>query len=234
MRSLTLPRPAPARARPSPCCSGLERAVLVEHVGDATRHAGREVAAGAAEHHHDAAGHVFAAVVAGAFDHRDRAGIAHGETFAGNAAEVAFALDRAVEHGVADDDRFLRHDAGVGGRAHDDASARESLADVVVGVAFELEGHAARAMRRSLAGGAGELHVDGVVGQPFVAVALGDLAGEHGAGGAVDARPGFDPHRRAAVQRAAPARSACGRGWHGSCDPAPRNCGYSRRRAPAA
>ena len=43
------------------------------------------------------------------------AGVAHRETFAGDAAEIAFALDRAVEHGVADDDRFLRHDAGVGG-----------------------------------------------------------------------------------------------------------------------
>jgi hypothetical protein len=48
-----------------------EVAVLVEHIGDAARHAGREVAPGLAEHHDDAAGHVFAAVVAGAFDHRD-------------------------------------------------------------------------------------------------------------------------------------------------------------------
>ncbi len=85
-----------------------ERAVVVEHVGDAARHAGGEIAAGAAEHHHDAAGHVFAAMVAGALDHRDGAGIAHGEALAGDAAEVAFALDRAVQHGVADDDRFFR------------------------------------------------------------------------------------------------------------------------------
>ena len=90
-----------------------EGAVLVEHIGDAARHAGGEVAAGAAEHHHDAAGHVFAAMVAGAFDHRDGAGIAHREALAGDAAEIALALDRAVQHGVADDDRFLRHDAGV-------------------------------------------------------------------------------------------------------------------------
>ena len=91
-----------------------EGAVLVEHIGDAARHAGREVAAGAAEHDHDAAGHVFAAVVAGALDHRDGAGVAHREALAGDAAEIAFARDRAVEHGVADDDQFLRHDARVG------------------------------------------------------------------------------------------------------------------------
>src|SRR5205814_723100 len=106
------------------------------------RHAGGEVAAGAAEHHHDAAGHVFAAVIAGALDHRDRAGIAHREALAGDAAEIAFALDRAVEDGVADDDRFLRHDAGVRGRADDDAATRKPLADIVVRVAFQLEGHA--------------------------------------------------------------------------------------------
>ena len=71
--------------------AGLERAVLVEHIGDAARHAGREVAAGAAEHDDSAAGHVFAAVVAGAFDDGDGAGIAHGKALAGDAAEIAFA-----------------------------------------------------------------------------------------------------------------------------------------------
>ena len=90
-----------------------EVAGLVQHIGDAAGHAGREVAPGLAEHHDDAAGHVFAAMVAGAFDDRDRAGVTHREALAGDAAEIAFALDRAVHHGVADDDGFFRHDAGV-------------------------------------------------------------------------------------------------------------------------
>jgi hypothetical protein len=63
-------------------------------------------------------------MVAGAFDDGDCAGITHREALAGNAAEIAFAVDRAVQHGVADDNRFLRHDSGIGGRADDDASAR--------------------------------------------------------------------------------------------------------------
>ena len=88
----------------------LEGAVFVQHVSDAARHTRGEIASGATEHHHHAAGHVFAAMVAGAFDHRDGAGIAHGETLAGYAAEIAFALDRAIHHGIADNDRFLRHD----------------------------------------------------------------------------------------------------------------------------
>jgi hypothetical protein len=62
---------------------------FVEHVGHAAGHARREVAAGLAEHHDGAAGHVFAAVVARAFDDADRAGVAHGEALARDAAEVA-------------------------------------------------------------------------------------------------------------------------------------------------
>ena len=86
-----------------------KRAVLVEHVGDAARHARREVAAGLAEHDDEAAGHVFAAVIARALDHRDGAGVAHGEALARDAAEIGLARDRAVHHRVADDDGVLRH-----------------------------------------------------------------------------------------------------------------------------
>ena len=60
-----------------------------------------------AEDDDDAAGHVFAAVVADALDDGDGAGVAHGEALAGDAAEIAFAGDGAVEHRVADDDRAL-------------------------------------------------------------------------------------------------------------------------------
>jgi hypothetical protein len=45
-----------------------EVAGLVEHVGDAAGHAGREVAARGAEDDHAAAGHVLAAVVAHGLD----------------------------------------------------------------------------------------------------------------------------------------------------------------------
>ena len=142
-------------------------------------------------------------MVAGAFDHRDGAGIAHGEAFAGDAAEIAFALDRAVQHGVADDDRLLRHDARVRRRAHHDAAAGKALADIVVGVAVELEGDAAGEERaEALAGRAGELRHDGVVRQAVVAVALGDFARQHGAGGAVGVPDRQrHAHRRAVFER---------------------------------
>src|SRR5262249_578062 len=171
--------------------------------GDAARHAGREVAPGAAEHHHDAARHVLAAVVAGALDHGDRARVAHREALARDAAEIALARDRAVQHRVADDDRLLGHDAGVARRPHDDPPARRALADIGVAFPFEPARDAPREPgAETLPGGAGQLHVDGVLRQAGVAVALGDLARQHGARRAVDvADRGDDAHRRAAVER---------------------------------
>src|SRR5262249_60328014 len=116
---------------------------------------------------------------------------------------VACAFASAGHHLVTNYDRFLRHYAGIGGGPRDDAATRQPLADIIVGVAFELEGHAAREPGpETLAGGAGEPHVDGVVGQPFVAITLGDFAREHGADGAVSVLDGrHDSHRRAAIER---------------------------------
>src|SRR6516162_5556300 len=180
-----------------------EVAGLVQHIGDAAGHAGREVAPGLPEHHDDAAGHVFAAMIARALDDGDRAGVAHGETLAGDAAEIAFARDRAVQHGVADDDALFRHDAAVARRLDDDLAAREALADIVVGFAFEIEGDALRKPRaEGLARGALEADMDGVVRKPRMAIDLGDRARQHRACAAVGVVDlGLDPHRRAAVQR---------------------------------
>src|SRR3974390_2600068 len=91
--------------------ASVEVAVLVKHIGDAAGHAGGEVPPRRADHHHDAARHIFAAMVARAFYHRGGAGIAHGKALAANAPEVALTGDRAIEHGIADDDRGFRHDA---------------------------------------------------------------------------------------------------------------------------
>src|SRR6185437_13282502 len=81
---------------------------LVEHVGDAARHAGAEVAAGGAEHQHVAAGHVLAAVIADRLDDRIGAAVAHGEPLARHAADVGLAARRAVQPDVADDDVLFR------------------------------------------------------------------------------------------------------------------------------
>src|SRR5207253_8156946 len=118
-----------------------ELAVGVHHVGHAARHSRGEIAPGRTEDHHAPAGHVFAAVIADSFDHRVDAGVAHAEPFAGDAADVRLAAGRAVKGDVADDDVLLGDEAGLFRRMDDDPSARESLADVVVGVALQHQSH---------------------------------------------------------------------------------------------
>ncbi len=72
-------------------------------------------------------------------------------------------------------------------RIHGDAAAGETLADVVVGVALEGEGHALRHEgAEALASGAGELDADGILGEAGGAVLAGDLAAGDGADDAVD------------------------------------------------
>ena len=118
-------------------------AVGVEHVGHAAAHAGREITAGAAQHDDAAAGHVFAAVIADALDDGLRAAVANGEPLAGDAAHERVAAGGAVERDVADDDVFFRGKRGVARRTDDEASAGQSLADEVVGLAFERQCDAA-------------------------------------------------------------------------------------------
>ena len=138
---------------------------------------------------------------------------------AGDTTEVAFALGRAVKHGVADDDRMLGHDLRVLRRADDDAAARQPLADIVVAVTDEVEGDAARQERAErLAGGASQRDSDRVVLQPAVAVALGDCARQHRTGRTVDVLDtDLEGDRCLGWQAPArPARSACGREYRRS------------------
>ena len=81
---------------------------------------------------------------------------------------------------------FFRYDAGLGRRPYHDASAREALTDIVVGVALKLEGDPAREERaKALAGVTFEARHNSIVRQAVMAVTLGDFARQHGSGGAV-------------------------------------------------
>src|ERR1700722_14655780 len=81
-------------------------------------------------------------MIAGAFDDSDGTRIAHRKALAGDAAEIAFALDRTVQHGIADDDRLFRHDLAAGGRPNDEAGAGEGPSDIIVGVPLKLKASA--------------------------------------------------------------------------------------------
>ena len=105
------------------------------YIGDTATHAGCEVAAGLTQHHHDAACHVFTAMISDTFNDGGCTRVAHGKAFTGNAAEVALATDGAVEHGIADNNVFFCHDWCLCRRVDHQASAAESLADVVIAFA---------------------------------------------------------------------------------------------------
>src|SRR6185295_20080021 len=84
--------------------AALEVAGLVEHIGDAARHAGGEVPPGAADHHHPAARHVLAPVVAHTLHHGGGAAVPHREALARHPAEIGLAAGAPIEHHIAHQD----------------------------------------------------------------------------------------------------------------------------------
>src|SRR5690606_27299433 len=127
---------------------------------------GGEVAPGGTKDDHHATGHVLAAVVSHAFDHGGGAGGADAEALTDLAADVQLAARGAVGDDVAGDDVLLRGEGRRLVRPDDDAPARQTLGEVVVGVALQAQGDAARYERAErLARRAHEGQVDGVVRQ---------------------------------------------------------------------
>src|SRR5271166_1809507 len=86
---------------------------------------------------------------------------------------------------------------------HDHPPAGQTLADIVVGVAIEFEGDAARQERAETPpGGAAEADPDRVLRQPGMAIAPRDFARKHRADGSMDVPDlAFDAHRLALVER---------------------------------
>ena len=132
-------------------------------------------------------------MVAGALHHGGRARVAHRKAFARHAVEEGLPLNGAVEHRVAGNDLFGSEAPEIVGRAHDDASSRQTLAHVVIGLTHQVQRDAPRQEgTERLSGHAIELDMDGVVRQALVREAAHHLAGEHGAHGPVHVADGLD------------------------------------------
>ena len=78
-------------------------------------------------------------MIAYAFNNRGRAGVADGKALAGDTVQENLTGSGAIQNDVADEDAFFGQEAGGLGRIGDDAPARQSLAEIVVGVAFQFE-----------------------------------------------------------------------------------------------
>ena len=117
----------------------VERVLGVIDVGYTSRHTCGKVPAGLAEHHHTTACHILTAVVAGALDDGYGSRVAHTEALAYLAIDVQLARGGTVETGVAGNDIVFRMEvlmAAAGGQ-YRDASAAQTLAEVVVALALQ-------------------------------------------------------------------------------------------------
>src|SRR3546814_4275875 len=128
-------------------------------------------------------------MIAHTLDDGSGAGVTDCEAFADDTAKQSLAAGGAEQDDVATDDVVLGDKAFRCSerRAYDDASARKALADEVVGVAVQAQGHTAgHESTEAVTGGTGERDVDGALGQALSTERLGDLVAEHGADRAVD------------------------------------------------
>src|SRR5262249_56158395 len=101
------------------------------------------------------------------------AAVAHAEALAGDAADVGLTAGRSIERDVADDDVVLGHEGARARREHGELAAPEPLTPVVVGVAIQREGDAARHERaEALPGRAREVDAEHGARRPGAAPPL--------------------------------------------------------------
>ena len=110
---------------------------LVIDIGDTATHAGGEIPSARSQHEHHSLRHVLAAMIADALHHGGRSGVANRKSFSGNSVEKGFSAGCAIERNVSDQDVLFGGEPGSAGRIHHQAPTGQTLADVVVGLAFE-------------------------------------------------------------------------------------------------
>ena len=79
-------------------------------------------------------------MIADAFDDRSRSRIPNAEPLGSDAAKISFAFRRSIQRDVANENVFFRGKRRFLRRINNYMPARESFADVVVGIAFQLDG----------------------------------------------------------------------------------------------
>src|SRR5690606_5617913 len=111
----------------------------VKHISDTATHSRCKVSSGFAENNHTATGHVLAGVITNTFHDRPHARVSHTESLAGLTADEGLAGGSAVEGDVPDNDVILRFERGFAIRIDDQLPSGKTLAEVVVGFAFQLK-----------------------------------------------------------------------------------------------
>src|ERR1700722_19511411 len=114
---------------------------LIKNIGETAAHTSRKISATRAEYQHPPIRHVFTAVISHAFNDRGRPGIAYCKTLPCDAIKECLPARGAIEGHVANQNIFLGREAGSPRRIHNDAAARQTFSDVIIGLAFERQGH---------------------------------------------------------------------------------------------
>ena len=154
----------------------IERMVGVPYIGYTSTHTCGEVAACLSEYHDATTGHVLAAMVACTFDDGNGTAVADGKALAYPTADVDLTARGAIKQRVAGDDVLRSVEFRVAWWIKAEASARETLAHVVVGLTFERERDALHEEgTERLTGRAFEMDVDATIGQTFAAIVTGNL-----------------------------------------------------------
>ncbi|TFA98676.1 hypothetical protein CCMA1212_009587 [Trichoderma ghanense] len=165
---------------------GDEVLVDVQHVRNTAGHARSKVAASAAQDDNSSTSHVLATVVTDALDNGRSAGVADGESLGSDTTEVADTTCRTVQADVADQDVLFSLEDGRTRRVDNQATTRQALADVVVGITLQLESDTWREERtKGLAGRALDVDVNSVKRETLTTISLGDLVRQRSAHGTI-------------------------------------------------
>lgn len=125
-------------------------------------------------------------MIASALDNSVGAGVTHSEALARSACGKQLAASGTVQAGVADDGAVLGFERAAGWRHDGDLATGHAFADVVVGIALQVQVQATGVpYAEALAGSTLEAEGDRVGGHALVAVQLGDFARDTGTDGTV-------------------------------------------------
>jgi len=158
----------------------------IENVGDTSTHTSSEVATCDAENHNATTSHVLAAMITTSLNDGVRTRVTNCETLGGDTTDEGLSRSSTIQADVSDDDVLFGLERGLLGRVYDEATTREALPDVVIGVTLELNGDTrSKECTKRLASGTLHRDVDGVLGKTLFAVELGDAVGERRSKGTI-------------------------------------------------
>jgi hypothetical protein len=152
---------------------GLEVAVDIQDIGNATRHTSREVATSGSENDDTATSHVLAAVVTNTLNDGSCTGVSDGKSLGGDTAEEAATCSSTVQTDVSNENVLLCLENGRAGRVDDQATTRQALTNVIVGITLKLQGNTrSQESTKRLSSRALDVDVDSVQGKTLRAISL--------------------------------------------------------------